>query len=222
MEALQTEVKPGQLYQLGRHQLWCGDANALRDRPQWRSDLVLTDPPFEMKAEQVRDAIAHLSGNFVVAGCGIEYHRLCTLKPFRYWFEVISQRSKPQSLPGMQGAQILHWGNAFLTKGDVHCFDRTLAPSGYFPSVMPPFKAEIQGNYAKPLQWAIGLLQVCHAQTVCDPFAGTGAVLIACEKLGKTCFAIELQPKLCALTIARWENATDQKAYLQNNEVNHD
>lgn len=204
------KVKTGDLWQLGKHQLWCGDALS-GDRPSFSGDLVLTDPPFEMKAEQVRDAIAHLANNFIVAGCGREHHRLCTIKPFRYFFEVISQRAKPQSLPEMQGAQILHWSNAFLTLGDRHCFDRDLA-DGYFPSVMPPYKSEIQGDYSKPLEWAIALLKVCHSQTICDTFAGTGTVLIACEKLGKTCNAIEFQPRLCSLTIARWENATKQKA----------
>jgi hypothetical protein len=201
------------IWHLGRHQLLCGDACI--DNQGQTVDLVLADPPFDMNAEQVRDAIAPLSQNFIVAGYGVEYHRICTLRPFCYQFEVASQRIKPQSLPGRQKAQILHWNNAFLTLGYPHCFDLSLA-GGYFPSVLPPCNSEIQGSYAKPLPWAIDLLKVCHAHTIADPFAGTGTVLIACEKLGKICYATEKDPRLCQLIIQRWENATGQKARLQS------
>lgn len=209
-----SEVQLGQIFQLGRHSLYCGDALSV-DRPDWQADLILTDPPFDMEARSVFQAITAFSDRYIVAGCGNHYMNLCRKLDFH--FEVISQRSKPQSIPDTKKPQILHWNNAFLTQpGIEHCFDRGLA-GGYFPSLIPAYKLDIQGNYAKPLQWAIDLLSVCHAQTIADPFAGAGTVLIAAEKLGKTCYAIEINPKLCELIIQRWEYATKQKARVQRN-----
>ena len=40
---------------------------------------------------------------------------------------------------------------------------------------------------------------------VLDPFAGSGGTLIACERIDRTCAAIELDPVYVDVTLARWE-----------------
>jgi hypothetical protein len=50
------------------------------------------------------------------------------------------------------------------------------------------------------------------AGMVVDPFGGSGTTLIACEKLNKPCRMIELDPIYCDVIVARWEQATGQKA----------
>jgi DNA modification methylase len=47
---------------------------------------------------------------------------------------------------------------------------------------------------------------------VYDPFLGSGTTLIACEQLGRTCYALELEPTYVDLSIARWEAFTGEKA----------
>lgn len=49
---------------------------------------------------------------------------------------------------------------------------------------------------------------------VVDPFLGSGATLIACEQLGRTCYGCELDPKYCDVILTRWENHTGQTAQL--------
>lgn len=39
--------------------------------------------------------------------------------------------------------------------------------------------------------------------TVLDPFLGSGTTLIACEQTGRVCYAMELQPEYCAVTLQR-------------------
>ena len=196
-------IKPGHAWNLGRHLLIYGDSTLLTDLG--RFDLVFTDPPFDLSHKIVEGVISPLSDQFIIAGNGREYIRLCNR--FRFWFEHVGIRSQPRSLPGWKGPHILHWNSAFLTQGDSsHCFDRNLA-GGYFPSVSQ-YKDAPQGNYAKPLQWAIDLLSRCHAQTIVDPFSGSGTTLIACEKLGKRFTGIELSLDRCHLTIQRWERSS--------------
>jgi DNA modification methylase len=39
---------------------------------------------------------------------------------------------------------------------------------------------------------------------VLDPFAGSGSTLIACEQLGRRCFALELDPRYCDVIRRRY------------------
>jgi len=47
---------------------------------------------------------------------------------------------------------------------------------------------------------------------VFEPFNGSGTTLMACERLGRRCRAIELSPVYVARTVARWEAFTGKKA----------
>lgn len=49
---------------------------------------------------------------------------------------------------------------------------------------------------------------------ILDCFGGTGTTLIACEKLNRICYMIELDPKYCDVIVKRWENYTGKKAKL--------
>lgn len=47
---------------------------------------------------------------------------------------------------------------------------------------------------------------------VLEPFGGSGSTLIACEQLGRKCYAIELDPRYVDAIIKRWESFTNLKA----------
>jgi site-specific DNA-methyltransferase (adenine-specific) len=51
---------------------------------------------------------------------------------------------------------------------------------------------------------------------VLDLFGGSGSTLIACEKLGRRCRTMELDPKYCDVIIKRWETLTGKTAELVN------
>jgi DNA modification methylase len=46
---------------------------------------------------------------------------------------------------------------------------------------------------------------------VFDPFGGSGSTLVSCEKLGRTAYVCELEPKFCDVIALRWETVTGQK-----------
>ena len=50
---------------------------------------------------------------------------------------------------------------------------------------------------------------------VLDPFLGSGTALIACERTGRTAYAMELDPLYVDVAIARWEGFTGSKASLE-------
>ena len=50
---------------------------------------------------------------------------------------------------------------------------------------------------------------------VYDPFGGSGSTLVACEKTGRKCFMLELDPRYMDVIVERWQNATGKKAVLE-------
>ena len=48
-----------------------------------------------------------------------------------------------------------------------------------------------------------------------DPFCGTGTTLIACEKLGRHGYGMELDPIYVDVTVNRWQDFTGKKAVLE-------
>lgn len=45
-----------------------------------------------------------------------------------------------------------------------------------------------------------------------EPFLGSGSTLIACERLGRRCYAIELEPRYVDVAVRRWEEYTGGEA----------
>ena len=66
----------------------------------------------------------------------------------------------------------------------------------------------------KPVALASKAIGNHDAKTVLEMFGGSGSTLIACEQLGRKCYAMEISPKYCDVIITRWENATGKKAVL--------
>ena len=50
---------------------------------------------------------------------------------------------------------------------------------------------------------------------VFEPFCGSGTQLIAAERTGRRCCAVELDPAYCDVAVRRWEMATGRKAVQQ-------
>lgn len=49
---------------------------------------------------------------------------------------------------------------------------------------------------------------------ILDFFLGSGSTLIACEKTGRKCYGMELDPKYCDVIIKRWQDFTGKKATM--------
>lgn len=49
-------------------------------------------------------------------------------------------------------------------------------------------------------------------ELIFEPFGGSGTTIIAAEKTGRRCYAVELDPRYCDAILARWEEYTGEKA----------
>lgn len=77
-----------------------------------------------------------------------------------------------------------------------------------------------EGNYQHPTQKPVALISralrnsTIRSECVLDPFVGSGTTLIACEQLGRRCFAMEVEARYCDVAVQRWETYTGRKAKL--------
>jgi DNA modification methylase len=71
-----------------------------------------------------------------------------------------------------------------------------------------------------PTQKPIALAEWCFGEldpkgtSVLDLFLGSGSTLIACEKNGRRCFGMEIDPHYCDVILKRWEDFTGESANL--------
>ena len=223
-------VESGQLWQLGEHRLICGDCTdrAVVDKVMQgeRAQALISDPPFAVREDdwdkfsgdegfvnftstwinngkEFADVVISFMADKNVpllleaaALAGIDYRRAliwrkppgsqfagASLDGFWYDFEIIQVFGKPNFKPGKDTKMaVLEYRT--VTKQEHGCEK----PLGLLEDLVNGY-SENSGN-------------------VMDLFGGTGTVLIACERLGRKCRAVEISPAYCAVAIQRWVDVT--------------
>jgi DNA modification methylase len=64
----------------------------------------------------------------------------------------------------------------------------------------------------KPVALGVKAISNHNADTVLDLFLGSGSTLIACEKTGRKCYGMEIDPHYCDVIVKRWEEFTGKEA----------
>ena len=83
-----------------------------------------------------------------------------------------------------------------------------------------PLDANVAGGHSTHKPVALMYKAMAnHSGDVVEPFCGSGATIIAAERLHRRCFAMEIDPGYCDATVQRWEEATGKKAVLEAPEV---
>lgn len=83
-------------------------------------------------------------------------------------------------------------------------------------------KREPAGDYKQPTQKPVELITKAIVNSskrddiVLDLFAGSGATLIACEKTGRKCYTMELDPKYVDVVVSRWFQFTETNEVVKN------
>lgn len=219
----EPNAKLGDIYQLGRHRLMCGDSTDVATVDKLMdgaiADMVMTDPPYGINAEKM------------TMGTGKrDFHR------GEDW-----DGERPDiSLAFALAPLVCIWGGNYFAdklpvtndwliwhkKNDGLSFSECeLAWTNF--GINCRHISHHWGNEKKqhvtmkPLQviaWAIERAKE-KANVIVDLFGGSGTTLMACEQLGRTCYIMELDPKYVDVIIARWEQFTGEKAVLVNENI---
>ena len=248
-EPKEAICKLGDIWQLGKHRLLCGDStkeedvNKLMDGA--KADMVFTDPPYginysggrtqvvekktygkilndNLKGLELGNLIANL---FSFTKSESDYY-ICVSpleqKPFLDVIEnnklkldaVIVWDKKNAGLGYMRYRRqcefILYIKGKKFKKGDKSDFD------------LWQINRDNAQKYVHGTQKPVALSSRAILNSskkedfILDIFGGSGSTLIACEKINRNCYMMELDTTYCDIIIERWQNYTDKKAIKIN------
>lgn len=234
----EPKAKPGDIYQLGKHRLMCGDSTSIDAVSKLvggcQMDLLLTDPPYGI------DYGGMLKGKGDGKGGSDKNGWKSYDAPD--WDENRPKAEDINSMLSIATNQIIWGGNYFADilppkmcwlvwdKGqrDFSLADGELAWTSYNKALRIKTYSRASANKEQkihPTQKPIELLSWCisvaernqdKVENIIDLYGGSGSTLITCEQLGKKCFMMELSEKYVDMIISRWEQFTGKKAVLLN------
>lgn len=237
IEKVQTDIVKGDIIQLGKHRLMCGDSTNNEQVKQVcpeKVNLVFTDPPYNVGKDFANDDLtgSEFDGfndswiRNIPAGdnCAfICYHSTRTFPSVltkalnnkwhlerTFWFY------RPDKFP------INSWHNWVLTSQIIMLFSHSnIAFKDKSPADHDCYvcKAnDLADKTIHPTQKIMGqtvdLMSHFNSDKVLDLFGGSGSTLIACEQTGRVCYMMEIDPRYCEIIAQRWEKYTGQKRKL--------
>lgn len=237
----EPKTKQGDVWQLGRHRLICGDSRDVatieRLLEGGRAELLLTDPPYGIDivnngghydGKQARTQIA--SDNEYAPIIGDD-----TTETAQESYDVAILYTDNQIIfGGNYFTEFLPPSRCWVVwdKENTGTFaDAELAWTSFdkgvklyrfmWNGVCREGSREVEGRTrVHPTQKPVGMLAKIlqdfskEGDQILDLFGGSGSTLIACEQLNRTCYMCELSEAYCDVIVERWEKLTGEKAVL--------
>lgn len=233
--------KVGDIYQLGKHRLMCGDSTDKKDLDRLlignNVDLLLTDPPYGIDIVQNDRVGTNRQGQGKVPAT--KYKTIeGDQKPFnpqfmlKYADKIILFGANHYASQLPDNSHWLVWDKKDSRAADDNFFsdaellwtnikDRknTVIYRHLWAGMLREGKRSVElKKRVHPTQKPVGLLAAIindytkKDELVLDLYHGSGSTLIACEQLSRTCYAMEIEPQYMDVTIKRWEDFTGLKA----------
>lgn len=244
---VETRAKRGDIWQLGRHRLMCGDSTDYSDVARLmdgeNADTYLIDPPYE-KEDLYSVIPENNGGRLFVFSDHKHYQRAIVEATEKRWnarFEFVWDCCQSWYTPNRPLARhktcfvfgnskrwefdraIIHDGknreekDVVNTRGGYHYVPLDGAVHMRTVEAFPNTMQNDENGYGKPIAWIAAMLNGYGGDVVADLFGGSGAGLIACEQTNRMCYTMEIDPHYCDIIIDRWKNLTGENAVLVNN-----
>ncbi len=231
-EEVETRCKPGDLWILGRHRLLCGDSTKADDVVRLMdgavAEMMFTDPPYNIDYQGVKDKREKIKNDKMSDNDFLEFLQKA-LMPCDVVYVCCSWQYAYIFKKAMEGLQIspkamIVWDKINPAQHlDLYYKQHELifyyGPFGGNKTVRGDvWQLKRQKNTVHPTMKPIELIETAiqdhESKLIYDPFLGSGSTLIAAEQLNRQCYGLEIDPHYCDVIIQRWENATGQKAVL--------
>lgn len=233
----EQKAKLGDIYQLGRHRLMCGDSTSVEDVEKLlngnKMDMLFTDPPYgynyqsnmRMKKFDVLENDDKILDFMKVTQNYIKgFVFVCTTwKVLEKWLSLFNDYYNLTNMIiwDKGGGGIGDLKHTFSTDYEIIlCSNNGKELTGKRLGSVWKCGKDNASEYMHPTQKPIELSATAIKNTtlkndnVIDVFGGSGSTLIACEQLNRNCYMMELDPKYIDVIIERWEQFTGEKAVL--------
>jgi len=205
--------KLGEVYQLGRHRLMCGDATKKEDVEKLmdgkKADMVFTDPPYGLGGYGGRK-------NMALKGDDEDVQKFYDCIPVLNETYIFGNAYNLKNLKN-EPRDVIVWvkNNFGLGSGYRGQYELIFYWGSYAGSDTDVWKLDKDINYQhptqKPISLAVRAIKNSNGAVVLDLFGGSGSTLIACEQTNRICYMMEIDPKYCDVIRKRYEN------YKKNN-----
>lgn len=211
--------KLGEVYQLGRHRLMCGDSTKIEDVERLmdgkKADMVFTDPPygvdFQSNMRTKTEKFKVLENDDVILSDWIApavtfstgWILFCTTwKVLEQWFDVGKEIGKLSNMIiwDKGGGGIGDLGHSLSTDYEIIlAYNRGNKITGKRIGSVWSVGKDSASSYTHPTQKPVGLaglaIKTFANGDILDLFGGSGSTLIACEQTNRICYMMELDPK---------------------------
>jgi site-specific DNA-methyltransferase (adenine-specific) len=230
----EPKAKFGDIYQLGKHRLMCGDSTSITDVEKLidgeRIDMLFTDPPYNVsfngrsgKFDVIKND--NLTDNEFADFIDATINTIKVINaPIHYiwcnWdFYGILQGKLDYKSCIVWAKNVFGMGKGYRHQHEFCLFNGKIDEN--IKNETDLWQIKKDHNYVHPTQKPVELSfraigNHSGVQTVLDLFGGSGSTLIGCEQRNVRCYMMEYDPKYVDVIIERWENFTGGKAVLLN------
>ncbi len=207
--------KRGQIWKLGEHRLMCGDSGEESDvavlLDEGHVEAIVTDPPYGINV--TKQILGTGKKDFFRGEWDDKKPEILRFLKIADESVIWGGNYYADILPMSADWLCWHKKNDGLTFSEIELAWSNLGCNArHFAH---HWSRELkQHPTQKPLpviEWSLGYVR---GKVIFDPFAGSGTTIIACEKLDRRCYAMEIEPRYVDVCIRRWEEFTGKKAEL--------
>ncbi len=229
-------MKYGEIIELGRHKLMCGDATSREDVMSLvdgvKVDLVLTDPPYGIRSVKAKSRT--LGGgtrdySAVIGDTSTDMFKenwriIRTIAPYQI---IWGGQNFTDILPATCGwlywdkdknSEKISFGDGELAWSNVSTRIRKYVQkwNGFLREGDKSLNEKIHPNQ-KPVELHMRILEdfTQPDDVILDCFGGSGTTLIACEMTGRKCLMMEISSEYCDIIRERYKKLTDGKLPLE-------
>lgn len=226
----------GDIYTLGTHRLMCGDSTKKEQVDQLmggqKADMVFTDPPYGIDYSGIKDKskikndkmsdpdfISFLKSSLM--GCEVMYVCCSWQKAHLFKEAMTGIAREPKSMIVWDKVNPAQHLDKYFKQHELIYYYGDFGGSKTLRGDVWQLKR--QRNTVHPTMKPIELIEMAMLDqpgrsNVYDGFGGSGSTMIACQKLERKCFMMELDPAYCDVIVGRFHGLFPDKPLFLNDE----
>ena len=220
----------GDVWILGKHRLMCGDSTSIDAVEKLmdgnKVDMLFTDPPYNVafngrsgKHDVIKNDDLEEGEFDQFIGEVLQTIKTINAPAFYIWcnwkFYATLQRELEYKACIVWAKNVFGMGTNYRHQHEFCLFNGSI--DDHIKNESDLWEVKKDTNYVHPTQKPVALSERAlgnhsKATNVLDLFGGSGSTLLGCEKMKRSAFVMDLDPKYCDVIVKRWQDYTGKIA----------